>query len=126
MARHTLPQLSTAPLRRYAEQHGQTLHGALVAAGWKPSHNAMRLSIGWQNADRFACALGAHPCEIWGAEWWQVAAAYEIAEQERPERQRAALRARRAKRRREVDDAAWAPVFRSYRQWFDQLDRRAA
>ena len=34
----------------------------------------LRTGLPERRADEFACRLGFHPCEVWGADWWAIAA----------------------------------------------------
>lgn len=33
----------------------------------------LRAGVPERRADDFACRLGFHPCEVWGAAWWALA-----------------------------------------------------
>ena len=83
------PRLPFEPLRRAVESR-------MVKSAWNPTGNSvtgagMLSSLGWSYnswqaktwqkyrtlgeipvmaADRMACAMGLHPAEIWGEDWW--------------------------------------------------------
>ena len=85
------PRLPFAPLQAVVESRA-------VKSAWNPAGNAvqgggMLTSLGWRHngwqarawqkyraagqipvmaADRLACALGMHPAEIWGEDWWDL------------------------------------------------------
>lgn len=65
---------------------------SLIAAGRFDSPAAFAVCVGLSHdrlsralatgltvwtADRYAMALGFHPCEVWGDVWWQAGARYE-------------------------------------------------
>ncbi len=56
-----------------------TLMRTLRTAGWSEVtvsnrvNRAMRQGLTAEQADEMACALGWHPAEVWGPEWWQHA-----------------------------------------------------
>ena len=45
----------------------------VIANGDVPAnvHRARREGLTWVAADRWACALGFHPAEVWANAWWQ-------------------------------------------------------
>ena len=66
-ARHVAgPRLPIEPVIR----HGWTRRGIERALGTKNSveHGAVTLD----KADRIACAMGLHPAQLWGDEWWRA------------------------------------------------------
>lgn len=83
--RRTQPHLPVGPLVDYVErvaiERAESVKGQIsgVSAVLRPfgdnvyraywrAKRAGTITV-WQ-ADRLACALGVHPCELWGEDWW--------------------------------------------------------
>lgn len=81
MAQIVLPKLDPRPLRAVADRKRRTPADWAAAAGMTRNTLYKRLyePLGWYTADRLAIALGLHPCEVWGDEWWQIAKVYDAA-----------------------------------------------
>lgn len=79
MPRPLLPLLDPAPLRRARDLQGRTNNEWAEKAGCSFSELQQRIyePMSWAAADRFATALGLHPAEVWGDDWWSVAKAYD-------------------------------------------------
>lgn len=102
MPRPALPTLDPAPLRAVIARRHRTYADLAYTLNVdiRAVEQAMNVSMAWENADRYAIALGVHPWEIWGDAWWDVAKAYDAlythAEQGALERRRMSARLRRS------------------------------
>ena len=66
-ARHVAgPRLPVGPLL----EQGWTRRGIERALGTQSSVDHDHITI--HKADRIACAMGLHPAQLWGADWWQA------------------------------------------------------
>jgi len=72
MSDSRLPRLDPEPV--LAELHRQGLPPEhLAILGGDIPVRLLRAPLSWFVADRFAVALGRHPAELWGDDWWAVA-----------------------------------------------------
>ncbi len=92
-----LPRLSAAPviaeLERQHRTHRDTIENCGVAlAGFR---QWLRRDLSWRQADEAAAALGLHPNDLWGDEWWAIEDAAMAQKERRRERARMAYHAQK-------------------------------
>lgn len=103
--RPRLPLLDPRAIRDHLAAH-QITHkvlAELIGVDVVAVQTYLYRPISWSLADRIACALGLHPAELWGDDWWAVARAYEELPHAGPE--------------------TWGRLERSWRQWCAQQAR---
>lgn len=63
--------LPMAPLEAAMAKAGTTIWRTHINSRWVARWRAT--GIPWHRADAMACAIGLHPSEIWGEDWWNAA-----------------------------------------------------
>jgi hypothetical protein len=111
MTRHKTPRLDSEPFIRACELRDTTVHAVALIAD-VPTNHIYDAGQRWGYADRLACALGMHPCEIWGDAWWEIDATIEAGREASRERRRQKNRAYHRDRK-----DPWRGVRRSWQEW---------